>query len=118
QSTNITVIGDRIGLLAYAGKVGSQQQWVELSLDGSLIGRWDVDGAGGANVALTSDGHAYLQKGMGPKTIQLFTLDRVNSKWDPVTTPMIGSLAGADGNNLVFYPWGQGPMHLYWFQQP
>jgi hypothetical protein len=118
QSTCITVAADRVGLLAYAGKVGNQQQWVELSPEGNLIGRWDVDAAGGARVALTIDGHVYLQKGMGPNTIQLFMLDRTASKWTPVTSPMKGQLAGADGANLVFSAWNIGPMHLYWFPQP
>lgn len=118
QSRCITVIGDRVGLLAYAGKVGSLQQWVELNLDGNLIGRWDVDGTGGDSVALTTDGHVYLQARTATSNTQLYTLDRVNSTWTPVTAPMKGQFAGADGNNLVFYPWGQGPMHLYWFQQP
>jgi hypothetical protein len=118
QSTCITVTADRVGLLGYAGKVGNQQQWVELSLDGNLLGRWDVDGGGGDSVAMTTDGHVYLQQATATNHTELFTLDRTNSKWTPVTSPIKGQLAGADGANLVFYPWGHGPMHLYWFPQP
>jgi hypothetical protein len=118
QSRCITVTSDRVGLLAYSGKSGSHQEWVEAGLDGNLIGRWDVDATGGASVALTNDGHAYLQQATATNHTQLFVLDRVASKWTPVTSPLKGQLAGADGADLVFFPWGQGPIHLYWFPQP
>lgn len=118
QTSSITVIADRVGLLAYSGMVGNQQEWVEISLKGNLLGRWNVDGAGGAAVALTTDGHAYLQEGTSTNNIRLYTLDRVNSKWNPVSPRMKGMLASADGANLVFFSCCVSPVHLYWFQQP
>jgi len=118
QSRCITVTADRIGLLAYSGKSGSHQEWVEMGLDGNLIGRWDVDAVGGASVTLTTDDHVYYQQATSTNHVQLYTLDRTNAQWTPIASPMKGQLAGADGTNLVFFPWGQGPLHLYWFQQP
>lgn len=112
------MIKDRIGLLAVSGTSGDQQEWVEISLEGKLIGRWRLDDFQHVRAGLTTDGNVYLQKGMGPRDVALFTLDRASSSWKPVTSPMNGYFCGVDGDKLVFSDWAHGPLHLFWYQQP
>jgi hypothetical protein len=118
QARRITVIKDRVGLLADSGTVGTQQEWVEMDLQGKLLGRWRLDEFLHVRVGLTPDGNVYLQKGQGPDTVALFTLDRAASTWKPVASPMNGCFYGVDGDQLVFSDWAHGPLHLFWFQQP
>lgn len=81
------------------------------------MGRWRLDDANMARVAMTTDGHVYVQKGNGPSTTRFFTLDRTASSWKPVTPPTDDRFYGTDGDKLVFAGWKVGPMHLRWFDQ-
>jgi hypothetical protein len=116
--TRITAAKDRIGVLAQSGVRGSLQEWIELDLQGNLIGRWRLDDSNFARVALTTDGRVYVQKSNGPSTTRFFTLDRNTSTWKPVTPLTDYRFCGADGDQLVFASWKAGPMHLRWFNQP
>jgi len=33
---------DRIGMMTYPGLIGNNPTWVELDLQGKLLGRWEV----------------------------------------------------------------------------
>jgi hypothetical protein len=118
QVIRITAVKERIGLLAYSGTTGSQQEWLELDLHGNLIGRWRLDNSNFARASLTSDGRVYVQKGSGPSTSQFYILDHAASAWKPIAAPTNDYFCGADGDKLVFASWKAGPMQLRWFDQP
>ena len=118
QVIRITVAKDRIGVLAYSGMTGSDQEWLELDLKGNLIGRWRLDNSDHARASLTSDGRVYVQKGNGPSVSQFYILDRAGSDWKLITPPTNDRFCGADGDKLVFTAWKNGPMKLRWFDQP
>lgn len=120
QVTRITVVKDRIGVLATSGGAGSQQEWIELDLQGNLLGRWRLDDSNFARVALTTDGRVYAQQGNGPSNARFFALNRSALAWRPVTPPTSDWFYGADGDKLVFtgWNWKPGPLHLRWFDQP
>jgi hypothetical protein len=111
------VANDRIGILATSGRAGSQQEWIELDLQGNLMGRWRLEESNMARVAMTADAHVYVQKGNGPSVTRFFELDRIASTWTPVTPPTTDRFCGAEGDQLVFAAWKPGPMHLRWFDQ-
>jgi hypothetical protein len=118
QVIRITVIKDRIGLLAYSGMTGSQQEWLGLDRKGTLLARWRLDNSNFARASLTSDGRVYIQKGNGPSTSEFYILDRAASTWKRITAPTNDFFCGADGDKLVFTGWKAGPMQLRWFDQP
>ncbi len=124
RSNCITVAGDRVGLWVNSGMDSGKTEWVELNLDGNLTGRWRLDPfAYELTVALTSDGHVFVQHAnLNPSghgvTYSLLTLDRVSSTWRPVGSAPGGHLVGADGNALIFEGWGLGPIHLRWYPHP
>jgi len=61
QKHALTITEDRVGIQAYSGKMGSHQEWVELDLEGNLMGRWNMDHIYEyPGVAFTSDDHAYV----------------------------------------------------------
>jgi len=117
QSHRITVTKDRIGLMAVSGATGTEQEGVELGLDGKLLGRWRLDEFKQVRGGLTEDDHVYMQNGCCRNDVKLFTLDRRASIWKPVNSPMNGFLYGVDGDSLVFSDWAHGPLHLFWFHQ-
>src|SRR5215813_7400412 len=43
RSSSITVAHDWVGLWATSGESGDQTEWVELDLNGNLLGRWRLD---------------------------------------------------------------------------
>lgn len=119
---SITVAPDRVGLWAVSGQQSSQTEWVELGLDGKLLGRWRLDqftSDANTQVALTADGHVFLQQhdtktGAHP----LYELDRTSSTWRAVEAPPSGRMEAADGEALIFSDFGLGPIHLRWYPQP
>jgi hypothetical protein len=119
QSRRITVTGDRVGVEVISGNIGNQREWVELDLDGNLIGRWKLDPANQfPGVALTSDNQAYVHRlDRAAKVWSVFRLNRVSSAWESVDAPN-ADLYGADGKNLVFAHWSAPNMHLSWYPQP
>jgi hypothetical protein len=120
QESRISVSGDRIGLWANSGPA-SAMEWVELSLDGNLIGRWGVGVFQGLSAALTTDSHVYIQRWESEaRAYELFTLDRAASAWQAVSLPVANGeyLIGADGDRLVFRYTGDRQNHVRWFNQP
>ncbi|HXI40113.1 MAG TPA: hypothetical protein VNH83_09045, partial [Bryobacteraceae bacterium] len=119
QEMRITVTHDRVGVLAWR-ESSDDLEWVELDLNGNLTGRWRVPGnRSETSFAFTSDNHLYaLRRDRHGKIRRLFVLDHASSTLKEVDAPIQGALYGADGDELVFSGWGEGPMHLQWFKQP
>jgi hypothetical protein len=115
---HIEVTNDRVGILAFSGETGATAEWVELDLNGNLLGRYRTDDAplALALAAFTADDHVYLA---GPKFGELYTLDHASHNWKLTPQQVAGMLMGADGNSLV-YKVGKnvGPILLQWFNQP
>ena len=66
-----------------SGKVGNQREWVELDLNGNLMGRRKLDPLDEfPGVGLTSD-HAYVPR-QETKVARVFRLNRAMSMWEPV----------------------------------
>jgi hypothetical protein len=121
SSSSITVTHDRVGLWAYSGENSGQTEWVELDLNGNLLGRWRLDQfCLDTKIALTTDGHLFVQNSDSKtRAHRLYTLDRTSSTWQVVDSPPSGWLEGADGNALVFSDFVKpGPMHVRWYQHP
>ena len=119
-SSTISVTRDRVGLWAWSGRDSDHTEWVELDLNGNLLGRWRLDPFHVQTIAFTTDGHVFVES-RNPKTpdLSLYALDRESSTWRRVEAPPIGRLEGADGDALVFSNFVKpGPMHLCWYQHP
>ena len=115
---HIEVTSDRVGVFAYSGKTGQNAEWVELDLNGNLLGRYRTDDVlhAAAFPAFTADDHVYMA---GPRFGQVYTLDHASHTWTLTPQQVTGMLMGADGNSLV-YRVGKnaGPILLQWFNQP
>ena len=120
QERRIYVMPDFIGLAAFSGNTGNQQEWVEVDLDGNIRGRWRVNGMQFSAVSMTSDGNVYAKRGdpqsQGDKTV--VRLDHETSKWQVVPVAADGVLYGSDGDQLIFGSWSTGVMVLHWVKQP
>ena len=118
QERRITVTPDRVGIEAVSGMISNQLEWVELDLNGNLIGRWRLDPEKMyPRIAFTSDNRVYVQ-GRGTMTSRrVLRLNRSNGEWEPVNTPN-AELYGSDGDKLVFAEWPDGIMHMSWYSQP
>ena len=111
---------DRIGMMAEPGMEGGHYEWIELDLDGNLIGRWELGGFTGGGWAFTADGRLYtIMQQDGNSRLMIF--DRSRSEWRPSLTALpgddyrrAGSLVGADGEDLVV--WMTPPVSLAWFR--
>jgi hypothetical protein len=119
QERRITVTGDRVGVEATSGKSGDQREWVELGLNGDLLGRWKLNSSDKfPGVAFTADNHVYVHRfDRETKSRRVFRLNKGKSTWEAVNAPN-AELYGADGDKLVFAQWSDGVMHLSWYQQP
>lgn len=119
QERLITVTGDRVGIEAVSGTVGNQREWVELTFNGDLLGRWKLDPSDEfPGVAFTSDNHVYVHRfDRNAKSRQVLRLNRETSAWETLSAPNL-PLYGADGDKLVFADWSGVVMHLSWYQQP
>jgi hypothetical protein len=121
RSSSISVAHDRVGLWADSGENSDQTEWLELDLNGNLLGRWRLDQfSWDTKIALTTDGHLFVQnRDSKTKAHRLYTLDRATSTWRVVDAPVSGGLEGADGDALVFSDFVKpGPMHVRWYQHP
>jgi hypothetical protein len=127
---------DRIGVMTYPGQLANYPEWIELDLDGKLLGRWKLgarltsDPATRDNThalagfAFTADGRLFAQTFSCPApnhcTNRLESLDRATSTWKPVDhNPVDGShfLVGADGNDVILWDRSRasaGRVHLLW----
>ena len=119
QEMRITVAHDRVGVLAWR-ETSDDLEWVDLDLNGNLIGRWRFSGRSEPSYAFTSDGNLYALRLVDgdAKNRRLAVFDRASSVWKEIETPIDGALYGADGDELVFAGWEHGPMRLRWFKQP
>lgn len=120
QWRTIFVARDRVGIWACSGDTSSKNEWVELDLNGKLLGRWRLDRHLTADrIALTRDGHLFVQcpyeKAKGR---QLYVFNRDASAWCLVEDPPAGQLEGADDDTLAFSDLGLGPMHIRWYPLP
>lgn len=118
---SIAVAHDRVGLWVYSGEDGGLTEWVELDLNGNLLGRWRLDQfSSHPRIAFTSDGRLFVQnRDQKAKERQmLHTLNRDSSTWQLVDPAPSGWLEGADGDALVFSDLGLGPMHVRWYGHP
>ena len=114
-------IGDRIGLLAFPGQVSDHPEWVELGLDGKVIGRWQLGLQQlPMELAFTEDGSLYWYA-LQPETkkMALLRFDRGTSTWNVVVSPdASGLLLGADENTLVYETADAEGAHLSWINPP
>lgn len=119
QERRITVTSDRVGIEASSGSAGNQREWVELGLNGDLLGRWKLDPSDKfPGVAITSDNQAYVHRfDRDTKSAQVFRLNGEKSTWEAVSAPNL-DFYGADGHKLVFAAWDGFTMHLSWYPQP
>ena len=97
---------DRIGGLAHPNADQHQREWVELDLDGNLIGRWPIDPDVHGGYAYTRSGRLFVRDA---RVGRMFHLDRDLRTWVPVDSPKQDPenlnrslLLGAAGNELVF----------------
>jgi hypothetical protein len=126
QHRRITVTDDRVGVEVFSGTIGTQKEWVELGLNGSVTGRWTLDPAAARfpGVVLTSDNQAYVERfDQAAKRYQLFRLNRAQSSWEPVEAPnaMLSPnvmLYGSDGRELVFGRPDGVVLRMSWYPQP
>jgi hypothetical protein len=101
QERRIFVTAEFIGIVAFSGNVGSQQEWVEVDLNGNIRGRWRLDGLQFPSVGLTSDRGVYARQ-RDPKTRQdriVVRPNRATSTWQVVPITAEGVFYGADGDD-------------------
>jgi hypothetical protein len=115
----ILAANDRIGVILYPGKLANFPEWVEVGLDGTLIGRWSLGPDSTSDpvthnatrsrtyLTFTADGRLFTESDDHvAKSHQIVVFDRSTSSWqsaDPAVNVPPGSyLVGADGNNLAF----------------
>jgi hypothetical protein len=94
---------DRIGAALLVGP--STQAWVELSLDGQLIGQWTFIGTRHEAVmpsAFDSNGILYGVRWIDGKRAGISAFDKSTGGWNPVLSLPNGHLVGADGTRLVY----------------
>jgi len=119
QKQRITVSRDKVGLLAYSGKVGTSIEWVELDCNGNLLRRVPISLSSdlvGSEFAFTSDSHLYWKKEQ--RSDRLLVLNNTTPDWQDAGLSPGRQLMGADGDQLVFTAGGAGPVDLHWFAQP
>lgn len=107
----LRISGNRIGALAYAGKRSETREWIELALDGSLIGHWKIgrEGSGSGGMAFTSS-NALCRERFESSVPHAECFDRETKAWKPVGNVALtedngrslGILLGADGDDLIF----------------
>jgi hypothetical protein len=98
-----------VGLLAYAG-TDHELEWVELDLEGKLLGRWTLGARNDGGYAYTADGQLYAKSWDEKGKPRLAVFDRAKRSWIPVQDRSVGAgqdlsmhlLLGADQDDLVF----------------
>jgi hypothetical protein len=118
----IQVAKDRVGMMLYPGQTSQFPEWVELDLQGNLIGRWKIGEWNGGGYGYTEDGQLYSYPyNRDLKRGELKAFDRATSSWKPVESgpQPTGFLLGAEGNSLVFRVRHTGNIdgvHTLWFK--
>jgi hypothetical protein len=114
----LRVADDRVGALAESGKSGSANQvWIELGLDGHLIGKWPMGRDLRGGLAFTSNSRLCRQTPR--KTMPgIECFDRGAGAWkNGGDAPVSGLLLGAQGDELVFSR-DDGVIRLFWVRVP
>jgi len=112
--------GDRIGVMTYPGQSANDPEWIELDLDGKLMGRWPLGPQSKGEpdthdaifslrgFAFTSDGRLFAETmtcaALHQCSYQLVSLDRNTTTWKAAESSPIDAshhLLAADGNALV-----------------
>lgn len=114
--SRIMLSHEKVGLLAYAGELGSSVEWVELDLNGNLLRRVPITVHGVAEFAFTTGGRLYWKKSQ--RSDQLLVLNTTTPDWLDAGPSPLFHLIGADGDLLVYSKGGEGPVDLHWFAQP
>jgi len=94
---------DRIGAALFIG--ASKQTWVELNLDGQLLGQWTystLNHEAGTPAAFDSNGKLYGERWEDGKPAGISVFERSEGSWQPISLFSKGHLLGADGVRLVF----------------
>jgi hypothetical protein len=113
---------EKVGALAHYVELNRRKEWVEMDLDGNLLGRWslpipDVWIFPGRGMAFTSDGRFFIgTRDEESRKTNLLVLDRATGTFRPDGSRDLppGVLLGADGNDLVFAD--QGGTKLTWYR--
>lgn len=106
---------DRIGAVLHVG--GFRQTWVELDLNGNLLGHWTYDVSSEESfqpAAFTASGSLYGNHWIGLNNAGICIFDKATSTWKPVPSLPQGHLIGADGDQLVLKSFD----HLQWLKEP
>ena len=109
----LRAIKDRIGAALLLGS--SKQAWVELNLDGELIGQWVYTVSKNDSVfpsAFDSTGLLYGIHSIDRKRVGISIFDKSMGTWKPASSLPNGFLIGADGTRLVY----QKGDTLRWFE--
>jgi hypothetical protein len=115
----LRVADDRVGAVAYYGATSDNRMWIELGLDGHLIGKWPMGGNSQGGLAFTSSARLCRQTPASKaKLPEIECLDRDVGSWKHTgDAPMPGLLLGADGDELVFGR-NEGVLTLHWAKIP
>jgi hypothetical protein len=104
---------DRIGAAMRVGPF--KHAWVELNLDGGLIGQWTYTNSredGVSPAAFDSTGLLYGSHWIDGKEVAISIFDKLTSTWRHVPSLPNGRVLGADGTRLVY----QSGDRLRWVQ--
>jgi hypothetical protein len=119
ESGRIQAASNRIGVLLHPGMVSNEPEWVELDLNGKLMGRWKLGPSSTGDpdahreiyslgqLAFTADARLFAQPhDAASKKYQMKIFDRSTSSWQSTNAvaipPARAYLVGADGNKLAF----------------
>ncbi len=94
---------DRIGAALRIGPF--KDAWVELNLDGGLIGQWTYTNSKEEGVfpsAFDSTGLLYGRRWQDGEDVGISVFDKSTSSWKPVPSLPNARLLGADGTRLVY----------------
>ncbi len=139
ESGGIQAAMDRIGVVTYSGMVAKNPEWIELSFDGKLTGRWQLGPQMASDsvtrrmtyylhtLSFTGDARLFAETDNCPPegrcSYRLVLFDRTTSTWQtagsevpPLARDFLNRwrhLVGADENELVFEDRTRG-VHLLW----
>ncbi len=110
----LRAIQDRIGAILRVAPF--KWAWVELDLDGKLIGQWTYTGSMAewfVPAAFTSSGSLYGRRWVDKQRAGLGAFDMATGTWQTLSFSSEGNLIGAQGDRLVFQRGDQ----LRWIQE-
>ena len=112
-SWSLRVVHDRVGALLVYGDISKNKEWVELDLNGELLGRWKLGKYTG--LAFTDSAHLYRYLWKGHEAgLEMFDRDAGKFREIEFTPPANAALLGAEGNDLVY----QAADRLIWVRAP